>query len=236
MLKWNVFIVLSIIICTCSSDNIGDYEDPAVCRLVQNGSEIEKIEVGKDRQTVLLTLYASSSWSLTCDAKWCKLSNKFGEATVDNPRTISITVDENTTSDIRNATVILSTAQMQKQLVISQSNHILAPNAEWETASEAVKNMRVGWCLGNTLDCSGLWLDKYTAKATDYEIGWGQPVTTGEMIQMMKEAGFNAIRVPVTWYPHLDDNGKIMDNWMDRVQEVVDYVVSRDMYCAEYAS
>ena len=50
MLKWNVFIVLSIIICTCSSDNIGDYEDPAVCRLVQNGSEIEKIEVGKDRQ------------------------------------------------------------------------------------------------------------------------------------------------------------------------------------------
>lgn len=68
MLKWNVFIVLSIIICTCSSDNIGDYEDPAVCRLVQNGSEIEKIEVGKDRQTVLLTLYASSSWSLTCDA------------------------------------------------------------------------------------------------------------------------------------------------------------------------
>ena len=177
MLKWNVFIVLSIIICTCSSDNIGDYEDPAVCRLVQNGSEIEKIEVGKDRQTVLLTLYASSSWSLTCDAKWCKLSNKFGEATVDNPRTISITVDENTTSDIRNATVILSTAQMQKQLVISQSNHILAPNAEWETASEAVKNMRVGWCLGNTLDCSGLWLDKYTAKATDYEIGWGQPVT-----------------------------------------------------------
>ena len=231
MLKWNVFIVLSIIICTCSSDNIGDYEDPAVCRLVQNGSDIEKIEIGKDRQTVLLTLYASSSWSLTCDAKWCKLSNKFGEATVDNPRTISITVDENTTSDIRNATVILSTAQMQKQLVISQSNHILAPNAEWETASEAVKNMRVGWCLGNTLDCSGLWLDKYTAKATDYEIGWGQPVTTGEMIQMMKEAGFNAIRVPVTWYPHLDDNGKIMDNWMDRVQEVVDYVVSRDMYC-----
>ena len=106
MLKWNVFIVLSIIICTCSSDNIGDYEDPAVCRLVQNGSEIEKIEVGKDRQTVLLTLYASSSWSLTCDAKWCKLSNKFGEATVDNPRTISITVDENTTSYIRNAMVI----------------------------------------------------------------------------------------------------------------------------------
>lgn len=127
---------------------------------------------------------------------------------------------------------------------------------EFETAHEAVKNMRVGWNLGNTLDCNSgdtlnMWIEHWSNRSyADYEKAWGQPVTKPELMKMLKDAGFNAVRVPVTWYPHMeakfnfsswensiwelskDDIGtKIQREWMDRVHEVVDYVISQGMYC-----
>ena len=90
-----------------------------------------------------------------------------------------------------------------------------------EDAFAAVRNMGVGWNLGNTLDT---WL-RYGPDGTDWkawETGWGQPVTTPELLLMMKDAGFGAVRVPVTWGVHMDPAGKVCDEWMDRVHEVVD--------------
>lgn len=98
----------------------------------------------------------------------------------------------------------------------------------FESASDAVKHMKVGWNLGNTLDAHN------GQRVTDpkvSEIMWGQPVTTPELMQMMKEVGFGAIRVPVTWYPHMDGNNKVDAAWMKRVHEIVDYVISTGMYC-----
>ena len=48
---------------------------------------------------------------------------------------------------------------------------------------------------------------------------------------MMKEAGFGAIRIPVTWYNHMDKDGNVNAEWMTRVKEVVDYVIDEDLYC-----
>ena len=128
-----------------------------------------------------------------------------------------------------------------------------AQETEFESASEAVVNMRVGWNLGNTLDSNSgsstnMWIERYTKRTpSDYETAWGQPVTKPELFKMMKDAGFNAIRIPVTWYPHLEL--KIPSNtltwnmdayplgykvdaaWMKRVHEVVDYVIDQGMYC-----
>lgn len=98
----------------------------------------------------------------------------------------------------------------------------------FESANDAVKHMKVGWNLGNTLDAHN------GQRVTDpkvSEIMWGQPVTTPELMQMMKEVGFGAIRVPVTWYPHMDGNNKVDVAWMKRVHEIVDYVISTGMYC-----
>mgnify|MGYP002619880299 CR=1 FL=1 len=121
----------------------------------------------------------------------------------------------------------------------------------YETALSAVANMRIGWNLGNTLDThsgsvDNMWLEKGNRSVTSYETGWGQPVTTRELIHMFKRAGFNAIRVPVTWYPHYGavvlnsegiwDKSKwagygINKQWMARVKEIVDYVIDEGMYC-----
>lgn len=123
----------------------------------------------------------------------------------------------------------------------------------WEDAATCVRNMGVGWNLGNTLesnsgDVDNMWIEAYKpGKPSDYETAWGQPQATRELIHMFKEAGFGAIRVPVSWYPHMGNfrdsvtglhwdksawTGSNVDAaWMDRVEEVVNYVLDEDMYC-----
>ena len=101
--------------------------------------------------------------------------------------------------------------------------------ADFETAKDAVTNMGVGWNLGNTLDANDA--SKTWTTTAEHETCWGQPVTKPELMKMMKEAGFGAIRVPVTWYQEMDANGKVNDAWMKRVKEVVDYVIDNGMYC-----
>ena len=92
-------------------------------------------------------------------------------------------------------------------VLLMSSMQVLAQ--EFESATSAVNNMRVGWNLGNTLDSNSgsttnMWIEKWSQRNTsDYETAWEQPVTTEALIKMFKDAGFNAIRVPVTWYPHM---------------------------------
>lgn len=142
-------------------------------------------------------------------------------------------------------------------LVLFLISTVLAGSADdFETADEAVANMRVGWNLGNTLesnsgDTLNMWIEHWTERRpSDYETSWKQPVTTSDLLKLFKDAGFNAVRVPVTWYPHMeaefdfptwensiwnasqDDLGtKIDPEWMNRVHEVVDYVIDQGMYC-----
>ena len=105
------------------------------------------------------------------------------------------------------------------------------PADTFETAAEAVKNMKVGYCLSNTLDAfADSWIGE-THSWQEYETVWGNPITKPEFMKMIRKAGFNAVRVSVTWFPHMDVDGKIDEAWMKRVHEVVDYVIDQGMYC-----
>jgi endoglucanase len=98
------------------------------------------------------------------------------------------------------------------------------------TATELVSKITVGWNLGNTLDCSGLtWLGA-NPSVSQMETAWGNPVTTKANITALKNAGFNAVRIPVSWAKCADVNYNIRTDWMARVAEVVDYAVDNGMY------
>lgn len=92
------------------------------------------------------------------------------------------------------------------------------------TAEEIVAEMGTGWNLGNTMD-------GHTG-FTPAETCWQSVVTTKELMTAVHDAGFNTVRIPVTWGNMIDDaNGyAINEKWMNRVQEIVDYCVSQDMY------
>lgn len=108
---------------------------------------------------------------------------------------------------------------------------------DFETATDAVKNMGIGWNLGNTLEANSQAVTDVTnasywgQQGLESETCWGQYETKAELLKMMKDAGFGAIRVPVTWYNHMDKDGNVNAEWMARVKEVVDYVINQGMYC-----
>lgn len=101
-----------------------------------------------------------------------------------------------------------------------------ADAASGMNAFEITREMKIGWNLGNSLDATGG--NGYTGVRT--EESWGNPKTTKAMIDTVKAKGFNTVRIPTTWYPHLDGNNNIDSAWMARVKEVVDYCIDDDMY------
>jgi len=85
-------------------------------------------------------------------------------------------------------------------------------------AMETVKDMTVGWNLGNTLDAPT-------------ETGWGQPMTTKAMIDGLAASGIKTIRIPVSYSRHIDMNDyTIKGDWMARVKEIVDWAIEDGMY------
>ena len=94
-------------------------------------------------------------------------------------------------------------------------------------AMEFTRDMKAGWNLGNAFDAYNCdWL----SDPLDYESAWCGAKTTKELIHAIKDAGFNTIRIPVSWHNHLDGSWNIDSRWMDRVQEVVDWAYDEGMY------
>ena len=91
------------------------------------------------------------------------------------------------------------------------------------SSKQIVENIKVGWNLGNSLD-------SHDTNSSDTETGWGNPKTTQQMIDTVKAAGFNAVRIPVTWGEHMAADGTIDAAWMSRVKEVVDYAYNDGLY------
>lgn len=95
------------------------------------------------------------------------------------------------------------------------------------TGLELAQRIKVGWNLGNTFDASDCtWLTDEML----YESAWNGDMTTEQHIEMLKQAGFNAVRIPVSWHNHVSDNYSISEKWLSRVNEVVDWCLERDMF------
>lgn len=92
--------------------------------------------------------------------------------------------------------------------------------------------MKIGWNLGNTLDAMSFQaLQEGNQDPLVHESAWFNPVTTEENLKTVINTGFNAIRIPVTWGPHLDrETFKINEAWLARVREVVDYAYNNGAY------
>lgn len=86
-------------------------------------------------------------------------------------------------------------------------------------AVELAAKMKLGWNIGNTMEAIG------------GETAWGNPKVTPQLIQAVKKAGFNAIRLPVAWNQYADQKtAKISAAWLARVKQVVQDCVDNDMY------
>ena len=110
------------------------------------------------------------------------------------------------------------------------------------TAQDYADEMGLGINLGNTMEsydatnCTSL---SYTWPPVvknntpqDYETCWGAVVTTQKIIDGMKNAGFNTIRIPVFWGNMMVNDGTytISKAYINRVKEIVDYCRNSGVY------
>ncbi|HSC66918.1 MAG TPA: glycoside hydrolase family 5 protein, partial [Cellvibrio sp.] len=89
------------------------------------------------------------------------------------------------------------------------------------TAVQIASKIRLGFNIGNTLEAMGGNTETY----------WGNPKITKEFVAFVKQAGFSAIRLPVSWDQYADQTTAEIDaNWLARVKEVVQYAVDSNLY------
>lgn len=246
-----IFLAAVFAILSCNREEPQPQPDPAPTEISLSASSLVASHWGED---LSLTVSSPARPKVSGLPEWIR----FGDGTYNNYSIVfTFTVQANPSYESREAVIAIAADGVgSKTVTVSQAGKEkpAEPGTDtygWENAASAARNMGTGWNLGNTLDSNSgsvtnMWIEAWTSRSTaDYETAWGQPETTRELIHMFKEAGFGAIRVPVTWYPHIGTvtvsganwdmgtwTGYDVDPvWMARVKEVVGYVLDEGLYC-----
>lgn len=141
-------------------------------------------------------------------------------STTKEVHTFNVTVAANPVKEERTATITVLAGDQNGTLTVSQApgrGPVINAESNGMTAIDIAKNFKAGFNIGNTLE------------APDGETSWGQPMINQNYINGLKAAGFNFVRIPCAWDSHAKD-GVIDPVWLDRVDEVVDWVISAGMY------
>ncbi|WP_291125855.1 cellulase family glycosylhydrolase [Flavobacterium sp. UBA6031] len=96
--------------------------------------------------------------------------------------------------------------------VLLMSTSILA---ELPTAKQIASKMKLGWNLGNTLEAT-----------------WATPGNASQrLIDSVKAAGFNSVRLPCAWYHNSNKTTNIINaSYLAQVKKNVDYCIKDSMY------
>jgi endoglucanase len=87
-----------------------------------------------------------------------------------------------------------------------------------------------GWGIGVNI---GNTFDSLNTNGIAGETGWGNPYVERDYIRALKAYGFKTVRLPVSWVDYMEGppNYAIDKIWMDRVAEVVNWILAEGMYC-----
>ena len=122
--------------------------------------------------------------------------------------------------------VMIASAQGGEEIQVPEITGLSQMPIPDNEAMAFLRKMGVGWNLGNTFDA-------YQNGRTDLntESMWVGVRTTENVIAAVREAGFSTIRIPISWHDHVSAGDfTIQEKWLDRIQEVVDWAIRRDMY------
>lgn len=163
-----------------------------------------------------LELAASQNPDASADQDWVSLSE--ATPTQDNKYEITISVDANNSPDARKATITIQCSELRRTIDIEQDGKPQTPTLESNKALLLARDMHNGINIGNTLEAIG------------GENAWGAPNINRDYIKGIREAGFNAVRIPCSWSIYMDENDVIDEAWLDRVHEVVGMALDEDLY------
>lgn len=155
----------------------------------------------------------------------CSTSNSTTNSTSDSS---SSSVSSSTADS-----VIESSAPSESSATSENSTPSDNENTNSLTSLEVIRQMGNGINLGNTLESYGHsnYLDG--EDPATLETLWGQPMTTADMFTGMKAAGFDTVRIPITWLNGINiESGDftIDERLMNRVDTIVNWALDADLY------
>lgn len=178
-----------------------------------------------------VTVKSNTNWTLKSYAmpSWVQANVRSGGA---GSSTIQLTAAENKEYADRSAELMIATGEGEpiRFTVTQLSRSRLYPSYNTtpkpadatgmeSTAAQIAARINLGWNIGNTLEAIG------------GETAWGNPKVTNALIKLVKQHGFNAIRIPCSWDQYADQaTARIQDNWLNRVKEVVQLCLNNEVY------
>lgn len=223
-----MFLPTAITACSDKNTPVGE----ANLSIQKDGADVSSLDFNGNSSYQMIAIRSNVDFEMNVDQDWCQLSNHSGSATTTDYQImwLKVAVDKNETSSARSAVLTVKAGNEQKTVNIRQNGLLAADDYGFEVAKMALQNMGNGLNIGNTLDANGDWITSTDPK--DFETAWGNPQITPQLIAAYKAAGVKALRLPVTWRQHIDEDGNFTSQaWVNRVREVVDYIIGEGMYC-----
>lgn len=235
--KYMLIAVVALMAATACSDsnNNGGVSDPTMtfCAVNDPTTTVSQLTFTKWNSFQMVDIQSNIDWQVSCDADWVTLSNHSGVGMTNKTLHLKVTVEENTTEQNRTANLTLTGGGLTAKLTILQNSNYVDPLG-WVSATDAGNAMKVGLNLYNSLEAFGDWFDWKDADGNDnidaFQTCWGNPLVTADWFNAVKANGFNAVRIPVTWFPHMDENDQVSEKWMNRVEEVVNFALDAGLY------
>lgn len=181
-----------------------------------NISSAKSVTLPEEGGITTITIESNGSWEWSCESEWLTLKSKENTSlTFEAPKNMG---------PKRRATIAVSLGDIIQEVEVIQE--ATSAVATMRTAVEIARDMYAGVNIGNTLESC----DNVGKVAS--ETMWGNPKVSQEYIRGLKELGFNTVRIPCAWDYHIIDQSKhtIDPAWLERVSEVVGYIVEEDMY------
>lgn len=227
--KYMLLAVAVLMTATACNDNDNNVSNPKVqfCTVNDTTTSISQLTFSNWKSSQMVDVHTNTYWQLKCDADWITLSNHSGTPMSGKTLHLKVTVDENTTTQDRTADIILTGSGKTATITVTQSAPYVDTSG-WITAQDASNAMKVGLNLYNSLDAVGDWFEY---NIDDMQTCWGNPLVTADWFNAVSAYGFKAVRLPVTWYPHMDENNQVNEAWMNRVEEVVNFALDAGLYC-----
>lgn len=137
------------------------------------------------------------------------------------------TADEKAVSDIKETSDIKEASEGLKASTGTGNIEGSESSVVSESGLDFTAKLKCGWSLGNTFDAT----DDNTKNPAGLEFAWVGVRTSEDMIKAVHAAGFETLRLPVSWHNHVSgDNYTIDKAWLDRVEEVASWALNDGMY------
>ncbi len=167
-------------------------------------------------------------WEISDDVDWISYDNETGES---GESYVTITASKYEGTEARSGTITINAQYAPTvEITVGQrgayypdyNTNPQDPDATGmsHTAMEIASEINLGWNMGNSLEAIG------------GETAWGNPLVSPELIDLVKENGFNAVRIPCSFNQYMSNSetAEIDVEWLERVKTVIGYITERDMY------